>query len=279
MLCQTAPEGEAHFVSTMDDHMNLCGQMARAFGNDRFQRPKPYDEVVYVVDNHDRGWRDYDVHPGLNPDTRLPYVMSQTPSPDALVTNKGSPDFNEEHHPYCGLLSSMHTCGIYNGRFGFSQFVVPPRKPPPPGNQTVKANVDAMIRSEKDRQERLKSVLSKHPTTAAWIESNRLFQNFKQLQFFDTLSLYFHLRGREDRKAEVFIHVPVSAEQDASIALNRINDFEYSLNPYPFSADRLKLTCGGWYFHRYPEDQDPEKLGDALRARPRDAQTVTLVAG
>jgi hypothetical protein len=87
------------------------------------------------------------------------------------------------------------------------------------------------------------------------------------------------LRSPEDRKAEVFIHVPVSADEDASIALKKLNDFEYSLDPFPFSADRLKLTCGGWYFHRYPEDQDPAKLGDALKALPRDAQIVTLVAG
>jgi hypothetical protein len=205
--------------------------------------------------------------------------MSQTPSPDAIVTNKGSPDFNEAHHPYCGLLSSMHTCGIYNGRYGVSRFVVPPRKPPPPGKQTIKVNVEAVIQAEKDRQERLKSTLSKNSLTAAWVENKSLFQNFKQLQFFDTLALYFHLRSPYDRKTEVFTHVPLSSEHDEDITLKKLSDVEYSLDPYPFAAERLKLTCGGWYFHRYPKGKDPSLLGETLRSNPRDSQTVTLVAG
>jgi hypothetical protein len=35
----------------------MCGQMARAFGNERFEPPAPFGEVVYIVENHDRGWR------------------------------------------------------------------------------------------------------------------------------------------------------------------------------------------------------------------------------
>jgi hypothetical protein len=278
MMCQTAPEGEPHFISSMDDHMNLCGQMVRAFGNDRFRAPDPRDEVVYVIENHDRGWAQYDANPGLDPDTRLPYLMSQTPSPDALITNKGSPDFNEAHHPYCGLLSSMHTCGIYNGRYGFSQFKVPLRKPPPAGDTTTKANVSAMLDGESRRQSRLKSVLASDSRTAGWIDDKKLFKNFKQLQFFDTLSLYFHLRGAAERTTEVFIHVPVSAEEDASVTVRKLSDATYSLDPFPFARDGLRIVCGGWYFHRYPEGADPARLGQALWATPRDEQTFTLTA-
>src|ERR1700730_2753536 len=60
MMVQTAPEGEPHFVSTMREHLELCGKLGRAFGNDRFEKLDPYDEVLYVVDNHDRGWDEYD---------------------------------------------------------------------------------------------------------------------------------------------------------------------------------------------------------------------------
>ena len=64
MMVQTAPEGEPHFVSTMREHLEFCGKLGRAFGNDRFERLDPYEEVIYVVENHDRGWDDYDVAPG-----------------------------------------------------------------------------------------------------------------------------------------------------------------------------------------------------------------------
>ena len=41
MMTQTAPEGEPHFVITMAEHTEMCGQLARAFGNDRFERLDP----------------------------------------------------------------------------------------------------------------------------------------------------------------------------------------------------------------------------------------------
>jgi len=49
MMVQTAPQGEPHFVITMREHLDFCGQLVRAYGNDRFERPKPYDQVLYVV--------------------------------------------------------------------------------------------------------------------------------------------------------------------------------------------------------------------------------------
>ena len=61
-MTQTAPEGEPHFVITMAEHTEMCGQLARAFGNDRFERLDPFEEVVYVVENHDRGWDGYDAN-------------------------------------------------------------------------------------------------------------------------------------------------------------------------------------------------------------------------
>ena len=46
------------------------------------------------------------------------------------MTSRLSPDFNERHHPYCGLLSSMHSWGLYNGRYGLSKLVLLDNIPP-----------------------------------------------------------------------------------------------------------------------------------------------------
>ena len=124
MMTQTAPAGDKHFVMTMIEHMDFCAQMGRAYGNDRFESLHPYDEVLYAVANHDRGWDDYDQQPIVDPQSGLPFIMAKTPPQDAVATNKGSPDFNELHHPYSGLLSSMHTWGLYNKRYGFSRFML-----------------------------------------------------------------------------------------------------------------------------------------------------------
>jgi uncharacterized protein DUF3891 len=280
MMTQTAPEGAPHYVNTMLAHTHMCGQMARAFGNDRFERPAPFDEVVYVVENHDRGWDTYDANPGIDPATHLPYIMVRTPIPDLVKTNRGSPDFNEKHHPYCGLLSSMHTVGLYNGRYGLSSFVA--RTQSSTSIDVAKddrALIDAMLANEEARQARLTSTLAGAPATRDLVAEPHRFQNYKQLQFLDTLSLYFHLRHAGERGAQTYIHVPMNAEADASIALKKIDDRTYSLAPYPFAPDRLTITCEGRYVMPFADDFPPDRVGAALRDLPADRQSYDLVPG
>ncbi|HMA71020.1 MAG TPA: DUF3891 family protein [Xanthobacteraceae bacterium] len=278
MISQTAPEGEPHFVLTMADHTDMCGQMARAFGNERFEPSAPFDEVVYIVENHDRGWDGYDSNPGIDPITRVPYIMARTPIPDAVKTNRGSPDFNEVHHPYCGLLSSMHSWGLYNGRFGFSKFV--PRTQTTTSISVPDAHrplIDAMLAYEEARQVRLKTALAADPATRDWVEEQHLFQNYKQLQFFDTMSLYFHLRHAGERGTETYVHVPLNSRADTIITLQKVDERVYSLDPFPFAGDRLTIVCRGRYVMPFPDDFPPDRVGAALRELPEDRQTYQLV--
>jgi hypothetical protein len=278
MISQTAPEGEPHFVLTMADHTEMCGQMARAFGNDRFEPLSPFDEVVYIVENHDRGWEAYDANPGLDPATGVPYIMARTPAPDAVKTNRGSPDFNEARHRYCGLLSSMHSWGLYNGRYGFSRYVI--RTQGSTSLNVVDVHrplIEALLAFVVARLARLTAVLAADPATRAWIERRHLFQNYKQLQFFDTMSLYFHLRHADERGEESYIHVPLSADADTTVTLRKIDDSHYSLDPFPFAGDLLTIVCKGRYVMPFPRDFPPERVGAALRELPQDQQTYNLL--
>jgi hypothetical protein len=279
MMSQTAPSGEPHFVITMREHLDMCGQMARAYGNEVFQPITPYEEVLFAVENHDRGWDEYDQNPGIDPNTQLPYIMARTPLPDSIRTNKASPDFNEAHHPYSGLLSSMHTWGLYNKRYGFTQFIIRGRTAPTiPVQNTARPQIDSMLAGELERQERLKTDLISNSKTQPWLDEKHLFQNYKQLTFFDTLSLYFHLYHASERGQEVYTHVPMDAETDSRVTLNKVSDSVYSLAPFPFAGDRLKLVCRGRYAKPFPSDFDPAKVGTALRELPTDVQTYELIA-
>ena len=276
MMVQSAPAGEPHFISTMVEHMDLCGQIGRAFGNDAFE-PISDPEALYAIDNHDRGWDKYDQRPGLDPETRLPYLMSQTPTDDALRTNRGSPDHNERHHPYSGLLSSMHTWGLYNRRYGFSQFVVRTRSSVSvPIAQANKAKVEAMLAAELERQRRLRAALASDRGSRQRDEK-QIVQNYKHLQFCDTLALYFHLRHAGERGEEVYIHVPMSKEVDASVTLNKMDETTYSLDPFPFAQDAVTLVCRGRYLQPVPIGEEPDHLGAVLGALPPSGQTHRLV--
>jgi hypothetical protein len=164
---------------------------------------------------------------------------------DITNTSAASPDFNEKRHPYCGLLSSMHSWGLCNGRYGLSDKVL---------IDTISAQdrplADRMLEGELKRQERLKAQLAKDPETAAWIEESHLFQNYKQLQFFDTLALYFNRSHEAARGEGRFEHVPMNVHEDATIAIHPVKPGFYALSPYPFAESPTEFKFSGRYIRR-----------------------------
>ena len=136
-----------------------------------------------------------------------------------------------------------------------------------------------MLAYEEARQARLKAALAADPATRAWVEEPHLFQNYKQLQFFDTMSLYFHLRHAGERGDATYVHVPLSADADTTVALRKIDDRVYSLDPFPFAGGRLTIACRGRYVMPFPKDFPHDHVGAALRELPEDRQTYDLVPG
>ena len=280
MMVQNAPEGESHFISTMVEHNDLCGQFARAFGNDAFERPEPYEEMIYVISHHDRGWVELNENPSMVPESGLPSGLGTTPVSIGLDTNRKSPDFNEARHLYCGLLSSMHSWGLYNGRYGYSDFKVRPGgSTSVPRNKGYEAETEAMLDAELARQDRIKAALALDPKFSACIDEENLFQNYKQLQFCDTLALYFNIRHKSERKMEVFTHVPKSSNEDASVTVTPKGDGAYSFDPFPFQGDRLDVACGGRYLSPVSSDAVPEDMGALLRSLPTTSQNFVFVPG
>ena len=130
MIIQTAPADAPRLAIMMHEHTALAEQFARAFGNERFERAEPADLMAYVVAHHDAGWAEFDRDPITDEKTALPYNLIETPAQFITVTSRKSPDFNEKHHPYCGVMSSMHSWGLYNGRYGLSSMVLIDKIPP-----------------------------------------------------------------------------------------------------------------------------------------------------
>jgi hypothetical protein len=278
-MVQEAPEGQPHFISTMQEHNQFCSDIASAFGNDYFEPPDPHEQMLFVIGNHDRGWDDWDTHPGLDAKTNLPCGLTNTPIPVAIQTNQGSPDFNERHHAYCGLLSSMHSYGLYHARLGVSEFRVRPGGSlSVPINPQFEAETKAMLEREVARQQRLKSRLREDPIGRGWVEEKRLMQNYKLLQFFDTLTLYFHLRHPSTRAEERYVHVPFDSERDSDVVLRPLEKNTYALAPFPFAGDSLNVVCRGRYVAPFPKGEQPTDLGAALKKLPTIEQTLTFVA-
>lgn len=273
MIIQTAPAGSPRLAIMMYEHTALCRQFARAFGNDRFESLMPLDLMTYVIANHDEGWLQFDRDPAIDEKTGLPYNLAETPPKYITVTSRLSPDFNQRHHPYCGLISSMHSWGLYNGRYGLSKLVLLDKIA-----EADRPLASKMLDGELDRQKRLKAELAKDPETAGWVEERKVFQNYKQLQFIDTLALYFNRIHPSERIEQEFENVPMDAQHDVSIVIRPQGGNVYSLTPFPFAADGAEFAFGGRLVEPALGNQ-PGGWPAALKKAPTRWEYLRLAAG
>ncbi len=277
MIVQPASDPTAEparaFVITMAEHTAFAGQLARAFGNDAFEAVEPREAMLTIIENHDVGWRHLDAEAPSDPETGLPYHLVKTPFDKIVETSSASPDWNSDRHAYGGLISSMHSWGLYNGRYGMSDMVLLDMLA-----DDNRAVADRMLDAELARQETLKAELARRPETAAWLEEDHVFQNYKQLQFFDTLALYFNCTPAGAREEQTFTHVPKSSKEDIDIAIRPAGGDTYALTPYPFASDPLEVTFTGRYLSPREVGRSVSLRSD-LESAETGSQTVRLVRG
>ena len=271
MIVQSTLEGKPNFVIEQVDHCRMSGQLTEHFGNADFSPPVPHELLTYIVAHHDEGWETVDTLREQSPTTGLPHHLTQTPLSYLIKTSKASPDFNEAHHAFCGLLSSMHTYGLFNGRYGMSDFIFIDKIP-----ADNKQAVTDMLDVELERQARLKEQLSSNAESAAWVEEVALMNNYKLLQFFDTLSLYFHMTHAEGRSESKFLNVPDGKGTDHTLSIKPTGDGVYALAPFPFKGDSLEMTVEGRYITAQPQGTDFKVIFDNT---PKEKQTYKIIAG
>ncbi|WP_420630136.1 DUF3891 family protein [Candidatus Leptofilum sp.] len=263
MIIQTAPTGHPHLVIFQTDHAQTSGQIAAAFGNEAFASPSPYEPMVYVATHHDAGWQPIDARVEMDVKTGLPYHLTQTPLPYLLQTSAGSPEFNAAHHPYSGLMSSMHTYGLFNGRYGLSDKIFIDLVP-----AEHKASVQNMLDTELIRQAQLEEQLAADSATQACAAPEILLHNYKLLQFFDTLALYFQMSHEAARGESQFLNVPRAVGDDVTITIKLVEPSIYSLSPYPFQNDELTLSYEGRWL-------TPQPVGTDLKALLAEIAPIT----
>lgn len=270
MIVQSAPEGHPRFVIAQTAHARMAGQLAAAFGNDRFAPLDPAEPLIFCVAHHDEGWAALDAQARQDPATGLPYHLTQTPLAELVATGAGSPDFNARHHPLSGLISSMHTWGLYHGRYGLSDFLFIDRITP-----ELRPRVDAMLQGELDRQAHLKLALAADPALKDRLSEAHIFHYYKLLQFFDTLALYFHTTHAALRGEAAFRNVPRAVGDDVTVTIRPAGEGRYAVTPYPFAVAPLEVWVAGHTVAPQPAGAD---LAGLLAAAPVERQVYTLVA-
>ncbi len=261
MIVQDNPAGTERFVMTMDQHTAFANQLAEEFGNDTFASIEN-ESVRYVIANHDAGWKQVDPDVHINPVSGFPYHLAETPFEYTSLTMRGSPDFNAQHDALAGLLSSMHTAGLLNGRYGLA----------PPGilarfEGEKREFAEGVLADELARQDELKTVIN--------VDETVVWTAYKQLQFFDMLSLYFHSKAEGSRGTESFPDVPTHNGDDVTITISEKGNGAYALDPFPFTANNVDISFSGRWMSPLTATENGRT---AFEATNISTQTVGLFA-
>ncbi len=270
MIVQSSPT-DLHFVIIQTDHARMSGQIAKAFGNERFAPLNPAQFVQFVAEHHDEGWVETDEKVMADPETGFPYHLTKTPISELIQTSRKSPAFNEAHHPYCGILSSMHTIGLFNGRYGMSDFIFIDKMP-----AEYRQSANEMLKNERERQERLIAQLKNEPATKKWVKKKRLFHNYKLLQFFDTLALYFQMTHPTMRQKTAFLNVPRGVNDDVTVRIEPVDVIAgiYQLSPFPFAGNSVTFRYQGRWMSPQPPETD---LKAALMSIEATEEVVQII--
>jgi Protein of unknown function (DUF3891) len=240
------PEGDDVVAIGQASHAWLSGQLARAWGNERFDRPEPREEVCLAAEQHDVGMADWDLAPDPDPDTGRPRSFMEMALEDHLRLWSAAPRKLLTQSRYAALLVSMHGTSLYEHR---DVSRIPPEDA---------AAVAGYLAAQRVLQEDLAGLLG--------ADRDRLSRNQRLLAAWDALSLALCLRW----SSYVAREVPASATDDVDLSLEQLK-----LDPWPFAEDELTVRCEGRLL--VGAHQTRAELRRALADAPHVPLAFTLV--
>jgi hypothetical protein len=230
-------------------HAWISGQVARAWGNERFGAVEPWEEVCLGAEQHDVGMAAADRVPTLNPDTGLPRSFVEWPLVEKLALWRAAPDLLLPQSRYAALLTSLHGHALYA------------REDP----ATRDPAIDAFLAGEEARQAALIAALRADDATTPWASDELVARNQRLVWTWDSLSLALCL----DWPPHTLRAVP-AASGPLEIQVAATGARRVTLDPWPFSAAEVEVrTEGRRLAGRFADD-------DALQAAWAAAPWVSV---
>lgn len=253
-------DGAGVIAIPQPSHAWVSGQMARAWGNERFAAPSPPEEVCLAAELHDIGWLSWELTPVLDAETGVPREFFRVePGVHTLLWSEGVKRARAFGR-YPALLVSLHADTIYSRYFDAA-------KASPENAEAVRAFLDQQHRF----QAQMAASLRADPNFAGAalpenIENNRLL-----IAALDRLSLEVCWSV----KKEVTIpEVPASGGIKTELNL-RARDgegYDLLLDPWPFRDTSVTVRAEGKRLNGYYSNQ--EELQRALD----EAEPVLVIA-
>jgi hypothetical protein len=216
-------EERGHLLISQPAHAWLAGDLAAAWGNERFAKPSPREAVIMATRLHDIGWLAWDAAPRLGEDGR-PVNFLDTTLADTIPIWRRAVRQLSLLDPYTALLVSKHASTIYRRRL---------ERGADPAEQ--RAAVEAQLAEQAAIQESFCRQLADHPVYGPAVEPDHLNAAYRWLRACDLLSLALCT----DDIAPSGVINAVRGTHPAEliqIRYERPQPFELRLDPTPFAA-------------------------------------------
>lgn len=238
MITRALPDGSS-LVILQEDHADVAAQFAAHWGNEQFARLDPYRTMVFGTIYHDSGHREMEADLPIDVEKGLPYALGRTPvgirKRDADVTNC---HWISSRDPYASLVVSIHHTGLRKRRYD----TVRRRDGRGRAPDEAPLGIDAAFEDLGDWQRKLAEELGLGNLKAR----DAFWHNYRCLQVFDLLSLYFCWDGYDgDRLKEVTIEqVPLKYGSDPVVDVQLVPTGQDSvrMSPYPFDVAPLPIS-------------------------------------
>ena len=239
-------------------HAWISGQLARAWGNVRFGRVDPFEEVCLAAEQHDVGWAARDLEPIYNPETGLPRSFMQMPLDVHLELWVDGPRALLAQSRYAALLVSMHGWRLY-ARRDLDRLS--------PGDAAAVRN---FLAGQRSFQQELIASLRADPAAAPAASDELTERNSMLIWTWDYLSLALC----RDWASATAKRAPTA---DGQVDLNLTRGTEpglFGLEPWPFPTDVVALHCEARRLQQRFDDGDEMRV--ALAGAPWETLRLRL---
>jgi Protein of unknown function (DUF3891) len=247
------PDGDAVIAIGQPAHAWVSGQLARAWGNERFGAVEPWEETCLGAEQHDVGMAGWERRPTLNLQTGLPHPFMELGLDAHLDMWSGAAALVLPQSRYAAVLVAGHGISLFERRDLA-------RMEPADADR-----VRGFLATQRAFRARLLDALRADPRTAPSAEDAVVSRNQRLVWTWDSLSLgllldWWPYRLEAVPAAGAAVDVEVRAGGRGAIALD----------PWPFAAARVTVRCEGRRLAgRFEDEQE-------MRAALADAPWVTL---
>ena len=266
---------------TQNDHGDLAGQFAAHWGNDKFARLNPYQSMVLAAEAHDNGWWDWDIHPSVD-EKGVPLTFTRTPREFRSDFYGKGIDNVVGRDLYAGLIVSMHGVGLPQQRYGTMSSMV---------NRADEYSLRFIAEREPTHKTMMAQV-GKMEQYAGMNTEDQIWFNYRMMQIFDRLSLFFCANfdiatvaesGSHSSEGRAYYGPSIKpaptrfGQEDSEVRLRVVDNKKVIVEPYPFDQPAFTVSVRGRMIPRR-EYKSQEDFRKTYSTTSRDRFEFTIAA-